>query len=249
MGRYPYAERYSCNKAGFKKKPLRYVNGQSMNTSDSGMTQFHRLIFLPAIFLLFACIMPYVSAFTVASVEVNPLGYQAAGTPMTINAVITFSSQSAVTFPSANELQMSTNLVDAYWVPVLVLEGVETHLEQKTGGSLTVPGWYLEYPSAQNVKLRVTLTGKVPPNPSPAQDLLKIQETGPDAHVVSTAHVGMPQAPVITLNTRSTPTKKPTTKPIFTPIPADTTVQESPLGTGAGIIAVTGAALLGIRRK
>jgi hypothetical protein len=209
------------------------------------MKQFHRLRFLLAIFLLFACITPYVSAFTVSSININPQGYQAAGTPMTVNSAIDFSSEGTETFPSASELHMSTNLVDPHWVPVLVLNGVETHLQQKTGGSLIFPGWYFSYPSTERVQLKVTLKGNIPMNPSPSQNFLKIQEVDSGNNIVSTAHVDMPATPITTL---STPTK-PTTTKIFTPIPTDTTTQKSPIGIEAGIIAIIGAALLVLKQK
>jgi hypothetical protein len=209
------------------------------------MKQFHRLKFLITIFLLFACITPYVSAFTVSSININPQGYQAAGTPVTVSSAIDFSPEGNETFPSAGELQMSTNLVDAHWVPVLVLNGVETSLPQKTGGSLIFPGWYLSYPSTERVQLKVTLTGTIPMSPSPSQNFLKIQEVDSDKNVVSTAHVDMPATPVTTL---STPTK-PMTKTIFTPIPTETPTQKSPIGIEVGIIAIIGAAFLVLKQK
>jgi hypothetical protein len=220
-----------------------------MNKSDLRMKRFHRLRFFLAVLLLFACITPYVSAFTVSSTNVDPRGSQAPGTPMTVNAVIDFSQGGTETFPSESELQMRTNLDDPVWVPVLVVDGVETHLLEKTGESLIIQGWYLAYPSRQNVQLRVTVTGNMPANPSPNLNFLKIREVDSSDNVVLTARVEMPEAPVITLSTLSTPTKKSATKKIFTPIPIDTPTQESPLGTGAGIIAITGAALLVIRRR
>ena len=209
------------------------------------MKQFHRLRFLLATFLLFACITPHVAAFTVSSMNINPLGYQAAGTPMTVNSVIVFSSEGTETFPSASELHMSTNLVDAHWVPVLVLNGVETNLTQKNGGSLIFPGWYFSYPSTEKVQLKVTLTGNIPVNPSPSQNFLKIQEVDSNNTVVSTAHVDMSATPVTTV---STPTK-PTTKKTFTPLPTDTPTQKSPTGIEAGIIAIMGAAFLVLKQK
>ncbi|MDD1685025.1 MAG: hypothetical protein LUQ19_03940 [Methanoregula sp.] len=168
---------------------------------------------------------------------------------MTVNVVIDFSSAGTETFPLANELQMSTNLVDSSWVPVLVLDGVETRLEHKTGELLIIPGWYLAYPSTQKVQLLVQLTGNIPTNPLPSQNFLKIQEVDSGNSVLSTARVEMPESPIIAPSTLSTPTKKPTTKKVFTPIPTDIPTQESPMGIDAGIIAIIGAALVVIKRK
>jgi hypothetical protein len=213
------------------------------------MTLFHRLRFIPVFFLLMMGITSCVSAFTLSSISVSPQGDQAAGTPMTVRSVIDFSSGGNATFPQASELQMSTDLADPYWIPVLVLDGKETRLEITAGGELVLPGWYLSYASSQNVQLVVTVTGKIPANPTIRQNLLKIQENDADKNVVSSAHVAMPEAPVIPQSAVSTPIKKPTTKKTFTPIATATSTQESPLGTGAAVLATTGAALLGMRRK
>jgi len=72
-----------------------------------------------------------VSAFTVSSITVNPPGELAAGTPVTIDLIIDFPSWGTETFPSDSELQLSTNLNDAHWVPALVLNGVKTNLLKK----------------------------------------------------------------------------------------------------------------------
>jgi hypothetical protein len=211
------------------------------------MTQFHRLSIFPAIVLLLACIMPYVSAFTVSSVSIDPPGNQAAGTPITVRSVIDFSSAGNGTFPQASELQMSTDLVNPYWVPVLDLDGKDTHMDIKAGGEMTIPGWYLSYPSSQNVQVMVTVTGNVPADPTPKQNLLKIQELDADKNVVSTAHIAMPEAPIMTQSTVSAPTKKPTTKKTFTPIATDTPA--SPATTLAAVLATIGSALLVVRRR
>jgi hypothetical protein len=211
------------------------------------MTLFHRLRLPVVILLLIACIFPSISAFTVSSVTIDPPGNQAAGTAMTVRSVIDFSSSGNGTFPEASDLQMSTDLARPYWVPVLVLDGKDTHMEITAGESLTIPGYYLSYAPSQNVQLLVTVTGNIPPDPSPKQNLLQIQELDSDKNLVSTAHIAMPEAPMMSLFTQTAPTKKPTTKKTFTPIATDTPA--SPAGTGAAVIATVGAAWLAMRRK
>jgi hypothetical protein len=196
-------------------------------------------------FLLFAFLTPCISAFSVSSITVNPPGDTAAGTPLTVTVAIDFPPDGTVSFPSDSELQLSTNLADARWEPVLFLDGVKTELVPKTGKSLILQGWYLSYPRGQNAKLRVTLTGNLPQYLSSGQNLVKIQETDSGHRIVSTAYVEMPAAPVTTL---PTPTKKPATTKI-TPVPMDTPAQKSPLGTGAGIFATMIVALLVIQKK
>ncbi len=210
------------------------------------MKQLYRLIPILVFFLLFAWITPCVSALSVSSVTVDPPGDQAAGTPLTVNIGIDFPPDGTESFPSASELQLSTNLVDARWEPVLFLDGVKTELLPKTGKSLILPGWYLSYPRGQNLKLRVTLTGNLPQSLAPGQMLVKIQETDAGHSIVSTAYVEMPAAPVTTL---PTPTKRPAATTKITPIPTDTPPHKSPLGTEAAIIATMVVALLVIQKK
>ncbi len=213
------------------------------------MTPIHRLSIIPAVLFLIVCLTLPVAAFTVSSVTVDPPGNQAPETPMTVRSVIDFPrTGSNVTFPATNELQMSTDLTSPYWVPVLVLNGKEIRLEIKAGRETTVTGYYLSYPAYQDVKLMVTVTGNVPDNPVPSQNLLTIEETDADKNMVSTAHIAMPEAPFMTIATPS-PTKKPTVKKTFTPIATATPTQASPAGTGAAVIAVAGAVLLGMKRK
>ena len=209
------------------------------------MKPFHRFTCFLAVFLLFTAMTPCVSAFTISSVKVDPQGYQAAGTPMTVSFTIDFSSEGNETFPFADELLMGTNLVDARWVPVLVLNGAETSLPSKNGNGLVLPGWYMSYPSTEHVQVRGTLTGIMPADSSTDRNFLKVLEVDSGSAVVSKAFLEMPEPPVTTL---STPTKKPVTKTL-TPLPAGTTTQQSSPGIAAGIIATCGAALLVIRKK
>jgi len=209
------------------------------------MQPFHRFTSFLAVFLLFAAITPGVDAFTISSVKVDPQGYQPAGTPMTVTFNIDFSSKGNETFPSADELQMSTNLADSRWVPVLVLNGVETSLPSKNANGLVLPGWYVSYPSTEKVQVRVTLTGTIPAGSSKDRNFLKVQEVDSGSALVSMARVEMPAPPVTTM---TTPTKRPVTTTLTT-LPAGTATQKSSLGTEAGIIALCSAALLVIRRR
>jgi hypothetical protein len=164
-----------------------------------------------------------------------------------VNAVIDVPSSGTETFPSDHDLLLSTDLVNPRWAPVLVLDGVETGLLQESAGSMTVSGYYLSYPPGQTAQLRVTLTGNLPADVSPGRDLLKVQEQDSGKNVVKTARLDLPATPAPTALT--VPTRKPTTKKTFTPIPSDTTTPASPAGTCAGIIATAGAAFLAMRRK
>ena len=213
------------------------------------MKKSQLLIIVPAFFLLLACIIAGVSAFTLSSVTVNPRGEQAAGTPLTVSAVIDFPSPGTDTFPSDNELRMSTDLLNPRWAPVLVLDGVETNLLRESRESLTIAGYYLSYPPGQTVQVRVTLTGNLPEDVSPGRDLLKVQELDSGKNILKTARLDLPATPAAPVTILQAPTKKPTTKKTFTPIPTDTTPPASPPRACAGILAITGAGFLRKRGK
>ncbi len=202
------------------------------------------LVFL----LLCAGMMPGVSAFFLSSANLSPPGFQPAGTPMTVTTDLTFPAAGPTTFPPDGELLIRTSLVDPYWEPVLVVDGNATRLAIVTGGELLIPGRNLSYPAAQSVKLQVTLTGKIPSERTADEDMVTIQERDSAHILVSASHVPMPEVPRITQATVSTPVKETTTLKTFTPIPTGTT-PASPGWSGAGIIALLGAALLAMRRR
>ncbi len=222
------------------------------------MKEFHRPGLLLAVCLLALGMMLPVSAFSVSSVVISPPGNPAPGTSMTVSFLVDFPKGGTESFPATSELKMRTDLAEAYWVPVLVLDGEDTRLTIQSGESCVVSGWYLAYPAYQDVHLKVTVTGKIPENPSGRQDLMRINEVDSTQNSVATAHIAMPEAPMMSLPVQTAPpvksggtaatTKPRTTVRTFTPIPTDTT-PASPSAAGAGILAMIGAALLVLRRK
>jgi hypothetical protein len=210
-----------------------------------------RSVHVPAILL--ACLLvigmvPVVSAFTLTSITVTPQGNQPPGTPLTVNAVIDFPAEGGQSFSAADELRLSTDLLNPRWTPVLVLDGTETSLPDGNDASLAIAGDYLSYPASQDMRLRVKLTGTIRAYPVPGQNLLNVQETDANRRVVSSARVAMPETPVPVI-TGSVWTRKPTTKVVFTPIETAPPTQASPFGTGAGILALFIVALHVVRRR
>lgn len=206
------------------------------------MGRYHRFRFFVLALLVAAVIIPCIPAYTMSSL-VSPQGYQEAGTPMTVSFTIDFSARAMEpTFPPANELRMGTDLVTPRWKPVLMLDGKETRFPEETGQSLAISGWYLSFPRGSEEQLRVTLTGTIPENPSSRRNLVVVQEFDDDFTILSTARIGMSEAPAAPLSTPApvtTPIRKPTTtRKTFTPIPTGTPAPESPGGFFTGIIAV-----------
>ena len=100
---------------------------------------------ITAVFLIL-CIHT-VSAFSVSSITVEPSGSLTPATPVIVTFVVDMTASGDETFPSADELQMSTDLDSAKWSYSLVLDGVDTVQPANSGRVLSVSGWVLSYPS------------------------------------------------------------------------------------------------------
>jgi hypothetical protein len=103
-----------------------------------------------------------VSAFAVSSITVDPSGSLTPGTPVIVTFKIDMSASGDETFPSADELQMSTDLDSPKWAYSLVLDGVDTPQPANSGRVLSVSGWILSYPSTVEESMKVTLQGNAP---------------------------------------------------------------------------------------
>jgi hypothetical protein len=103
-----------------------------------------------------------VSAFAVSSITVDPSGSLTPGTPVIVTFKVEMSASGDETFPSADELQMSTDLDSPKWAYSLVLDGVDTPQPANSGRVLSVSGWILSYPSTVDESMKVTLQGNAP---------------------------------------------------------------------------------------
>ncbi len=118
-----------------------------------------------------------VSAFAVSSITVDPSGSLTPGTPVIVTFKVDFTASGDETFPSGDELQMSTDLDAAQWSYSLVLDGVDTVQPSTSGRVLTVSGWVLSYPSSVEEALKVTVQGKAPSvTQTTNKTLIKISE-------------------------------------------------------------------------
>lgn len=168
------------------------------------MRQIIKMILLAAV-LLVICTSP-VSAFTVESYVQDPSGPLAPDTPVTVSYAIGFVPASGATFPSANDLVMTTELEKPNWTYALILEGIENKRGPVPGQTLDLSGFELSYPSdikGLNETVRVTLTGTAPGTITPTSkkvlDIYEIDNFGnitTATHVTKTAVVSLP-APTI----------------------------------------------------
>jgi len=122
-----------------------------------------------------------VSAFQVSSITINPSGSMTPGTPVTVSYRVDFTASGAETFPSTNELDMSTDLDKPSWTYSLVLDGVDTPQPASTGRMLSVSGWILAYPASVEESLKVNLEGTAPTVPTTSnKTIIQLQEV--DSH-------------------------------------------------------------------
>ncbi len=128
-----------------------------------------------AISLIF-CIQA-VAAFQVSSITIDPSGSLTPGTPVIVTYRVDLTASGDETFPSTDELQMSTDLNTPKWDYTLVLDGVETPQPSNTGRVLSVSGWILSYPSSVEESIKVTLQGTAPSvETTTNKTIIRIQE-------------------------------------------------------------------------
>ena len=141
-----------------------------------------------AVFLIF-CIHA-VSAFGVETITVDPSGSLTPGTPVIVTFKVTLSGSGAETFPSSNELDMSTDLDKPTWTYSLVLDGVDTPQPSSSGRVLAVSGWILAYPSSMEESMKVTVQGTAPTVAQTSnKTMIKIQEVDSHNNIIANSVV------------------------------------------------------------
>lgn len=108
------------------------------------------------------------------------------GTPVSVTYRVDFTASGAETFPSTNELDMSTDLEKPSWTYSLVLDGVETPQPASTGRMLSVSGWILAYPASVEESLKVTLEGTAPTVQTTSnKTIIQLQEVDSHNNIVT----------------------------------------------------------------
>jgi hypothetical protein len=116
------------------------------------------------ILVLLSCLITGATAYAiVGNVGIAPASDLVSGqTHVSVSFVVDFPASGGETFSSDDSLQMSTDLTDARWSPVLILDGVETQQPDELGSNVNINGWELSYPSKRELSLRVTMEGTAP---------------------------------------------------------------------------------------
>ena len=138
---------------------------RNMAEYSSGMCGLMSPLMKPIILfaLIFSISIPVASAWGVEKITIDPSGSVNTNSTVTALCSVGFPSGiSADTFPSMNDLVMTTDLTDPKWNYTLILGGVENLRNPVTGQMLDLSGFELSYPSRVNESVRVTLMGTVP---------------------------------------------------------------------------------------
>ena len=107
---------------------------------------------------------------------------------MSASFVVNFISTGGDTFSSSDTLRLSTDLTDAHWNKVLILEGVDNPQPVEIGPNVNINGWTLAYPSNKDVSLEVSLEG-VTPTVSQTGDITVFRVADSATEVVKTKTV------------------------------------------------------------
>ena len=112
--------------------------------------------------LIGLAISPVLAGVDVGFVNVKPAGdLQAGKTNVTADFQIDFVSVAGETFPSDENILLSTQLENPIWNYAIVLDGVENTRAPSSKPQLTITGWELSYKD-QEEHVKVTLKGNAP---------------------------------------------------------------------------------------
>jgi hypothetical protein len=116
------------------------------------------------ILVLTICMVAGVTASTmVGNIGITPSSDLISGeTKVSVSFVVDFAASGGETFGNQDTLSMSTDLTDAHWTPVLIIDGVENQRPEEVGGNMAISGWELSYPGDRDLMLKVNMEGTAP---------------------------------------------------------------------------------------
>jgi len=129
------------------------------------------------------------SPIIVKNIAVTPIGDLVSGqTPpnrVTASFIIDFNSADGETFSSDKTLILSTDMENAQWSYILLLDGNPNPALSGSGKNLNIVGWSLSYPSKRELSMRVSTTGTVPPVPkSDSMEVIRVYVQDKNGEIV-----------------------------------------------------------------
>ncbi len=141
-------------------------------------------LIISVLVLLGLAISPVLAGVDVGYVNVKPAGDLESGkTNVTADFQIDFISTAGETFPSDENILLSTQLDNPIWNYVIVLDGVENPRPASSKSQLSLTGWELSYKDKEE-QVKVTLKGNAPKvNSSKQIEVVSISTTGANSKV------------------------------------------------------------------
>ncbi len=141
-------------------------------------------LIISVLVLLGLAISPVLAGVDVGYVNVKPAGDLESGkTNVTADFQIDFISTAGETFPSDENILLSTQLDNPIWNYVIVLDGVENPRPASSKSQLSLTGWELSYKDKEE-QVKVTLKGSAPKvNTSKQIEVVSISTTGANSKV------------------------------------------------------------------
>jgi hypothetical protein len=119
-------------------------------------------LIISVMILLGLLILPVSAGIDVGYVNVKPSGDLEAGkTNVTVDFQIDFVSVAGETFPSSDNILLSTELDNPLWTYSIILDGVENARPASSKNLLTLTGWELSYKDVEE-HVKVSLKGNAP---------------------------------------------------------------------------------------
>jgi hypothetical protein len=130
-----------------------------------------------------------VSAFTVTGVTINPPGTLEPGDAVNISYTVYATSGTA--FPSYDDLQFISGLDDTAWSYSIVVNGVENARPLVGGRTVTISGFELAYRNQDEVIVKVSIRGHIPPTSAPGstKNLVTVQELDSRGYAINSTLV------------------------------------------------------------
>jgi hypothetical protein len=162
------------------------------------------------------CVISGASAFTVTGVTVTPSGTINPGSA--VNVSYTVYTATGTAFPSYDDLQFVSGIEDSVWLYSISVNGVENVRPVAGGRTITISGFELSYRNQDEVIVKVTLKGRIPPSSGTGitKNLVTVQELDARGYVINSSVFS-----VTRLIGTPTPTPTPSSGRIsFTSIPS-----------------------------
>jgi len=135
--------------------------------SPPGVFPRHVCLLLLASLLLTSLSVPGTALLVPGNVQVNPPEEGIPeGARVNVTGTIAVIPSGATTFSESHTLTLSTDLRDARWQVVVMVDGRQAAVIPQGGSRVFVNGFLLSYPTTRDVEVRILLTGEVPSLPA-----------------------------------------------------------------------------------